>query len=47
MIIAERYITPEMVHIFTKLPETTISLIVYTVSFMIVLLFGEITSKIL
>lgn len=47
MIIAERYITPEMVHIFTTLPEATISLIVYTVSFMVVLLFGEITSKVL
>jgi putative hemolysin len=47
MIIAERYITPEMVHIFTELPESTISLVVYIISFMIVLLFGEITSKIL
>lgn len=46
MIIAEKYITPEMVIIFGGSPETT-SLAVYMVSFMIVLLFGEITSKIL
>ena len=46
MIIAEKYITPEMIIIFGGSPETT-SLAVYMVSFMIVLLFGEITSKIL
>ncbi len=46
MIIAEKYITPEMIAIFGGTPET-MSLIVYVVSFMIVLLFGEITSKIL
>lgn len=46
MIIAEKYITPEVLHIFGGSPETT-SLVVYMVSFMIVLLFGEITSKIL
>ena len=46
MIIAEKYITPEMLHIFGGSEETT-SLVVYMVSFMVVLLFGEITSKIL
>ncbi len=46
MIIAEKYITPEMIIIFGGSPDTT-SLVVYMVSFMIVLLFGEITSKIL
>ncbi len=46
MIVAEKYITPEMVIIFGGSPETT-SLFVYMVSFMVVLLFGEITSKIL
>jgi putative hemolysin len=46
MIIAEKYITPEMLHIFGWSEETT-SLVVYMVSFMVVLLFGEITSKIL
>lgn len=46
MIIAEKYITPEMVIIFGSSPETT-SLFVYIISFMVVLLFGEITSKVL
>ncbi len=46
MIIAEKYITPELVAIFGSHPETT-SLFVYISAFMIVLLFGEITSKIL
>ena len=46
MIIAEKYITPQMIIIFGGSPDTT-SLVVYMVSFMIVLLFGEITSKIL
>jgi putative hemolysin len=46
MIIAEKYITPELVAIFGSHPETT-SLLVYISAFMIVLLFGEITSKIL
>ncbi len=38
MIIAEKYITPEMIMIFGGSPETT-SLFVYIVSFMVVLLF--------
>lgn len=46
MIIAEKYITPEMITIFGGSAETT-SLFVYLISFMIVLLFGEITSKVL
>ncbi|MBC7498237.1 HlyC/CorC family transporter [Candidatus Gracilibacteria bacterium] len=46
MIIAEKYITPEMIMIFGGSPEAT-SLFVYIVSFMVVLLFGEITSKVL
>jgi len=45
MIIAEKYITPEVSHFFAN--SQTASLIVYWVAFMIVLLFGEITSKVL
>ncbi len=46
MIIAEKYITPEMIDIFGRSPEAT-SLLVYIVAFMVILLFGEITSKVL
>ena len=45
MIIAEKYITPEVSHFFAN-PQTA-SLVVYLVAFMIVLLFWEITSKVL
>ncbi len=45
MIIAEKYITPEVAHFFAS--SQTASLVVYLVAFMIVLLFGEITSKVL
>ena len=45
MIIAEKYITPEISHFFTNTQSA--SLVVYLVSFMIVLLFGELTSKII
>ena len=45
MIIAEKYITPEVAHFFVS--SQTASLVVYLVAFMIVLLFGEITSKVL
>ena len=46
MIIAEKYITPELIVIFNSHPETT-SFVVYISAFMLVLLFGEISSKIL
>lgn len=45
MIIAEKYVTPEVSHFFAT-PQTA-SLVVYLLAFLIVLLFGEITSKVL
>lgn len=46
MLIAEKYITPEVIE-WLGTPRETTSLVVYMISFMVVLLFGEITSKIL
>lgn len=46
IIIAEKYITPEVIEIFWTSPEST-TFFVYASAFMVVLLFGEIASKII